>query len=326
MSILVTGGAGYIGAHVVRLLRHRSEEIVVVDDLISGDIRRLDGLSVTQLDLADPSCIAPIAQLMRDNAVSSVIHFAGRKQVAESVARPAWYFQQNIGSLANVVMAMEIAEVKELVFSSSAAVYGTTEGARISESAITAPVNPYGESKLVGEHLVEAATHSNSLRSASLRYFNVAGAGWPDLGDNAVLNLVPMVFDRLDQSERPLIFGDDYGTADGTCVRDYIHVMDLAQAHLAALDSLHRSGTGHAVFNVGTGLGTSVREMVDAIIAVSGSSVEPEVRARRPGDPAWVVASPEKIEKELGWAASRGIDDIISSAWSARNVSSRRLA
>ena len=319
MSILVTGGAGYIGAHVVRLLRQRSEKVVVVDDLITGDVRRLGGLSVSQLDLADPSSIEPVAQLMRDNAVSAVIHFAGRKQVAESVARPAWYFQQNVGSLANVVMAMEIAGVKELVFSSSAAVYGTTEGARISEEAVTSPVNPYGESKLVGEHLVEAATRSNSLRAASLRYFNVAGAGWPDLGDNAVLNLVPMVFDRLDQGERPLIFGDDYATADGTCVRDYIHVLDLAEAHLVALDSLHRAAAGHAVFNVGTGLGTSVREMINAIIAVSDSSVEPEVRERRLGDPAWVVASPERIEKQLGWVASRGIEDIISSAWSARS-------
>jgi UDP-glucose 4-epimerase len=319
VSILVTGGAGYIGAHVVRLLRQRSEEIVVVDDLITGDARRLDGLPVTQLDLADSSCIERVAQLMRDHAVTAVIHFAGRKQVAESVARPAWYFQQNIGSLANVVMAMELADVKELVFSSSAAVYGTTEGARISEDAATSPVNPYGESKLVGEHLIEAASHASGLRTASLRYFNVAGAGWPDLGDNAVLNLVPMVFDKLDQGARPLIFGDDYDTMDGTCVRDYIHVLDLAEAHLATLDSLRGADAGHSIYNVGTGLGTSVRDMVNEIIAVAGSTVEPEVRARRPGDPGWVVASPERIQRQLGWVAQRGIGEIVASAWSARN-------
>ncbi|MFC5930745.1 UDP-glucose 4-epimerase GalE [Cryobacterium melibiosiphilum] len=320
MSILVTGGAGYIGAHVVRLLRQRSEEIVVVDDLVTGDARRLDGLAVTQLDLSDNSSVEPVAQLMRDHAVTAVIHFAGRKQVAESVSRPAWYFQQNIGSLANIILAMELAGVKELVFSSSAAVYGTTEGARISEEAVTSPVNPYGESKLVGEHLIEAASRANGLRAASLRYFNVAGAGWPDLGDNAVLNLVPMVFEKLDEGHSPVIFGDDYATADGTCVRDYIHVLDLAEAHLATLDSLRGAEAGHTVYNVGTGLGTSVRDMVNKIIAVSGSSAVPEVRARRPGDPAWVVASPERIEKELGWTAQRGIDDIIASAWSARNL------
>jgi len=319
----VTGGAGYIGAHVVRLLRQRGEEIVVVDDLVTGDERRLDGLAVTQLDLASESAADTVAQLMREQRVTSVIHFAGRKQVGESVERPAWYFQQNVGSLANVLMAMEQADVKELVFSSSAAVYGATEGARIPEDATTAPVNPYGQTKLVGEELIESSTQALGLRSVSLRYFNVAGAGWPDLGDSSVLNLVPMVFEKLDADERPVIFGDDYPTADGTCIRDYIHVLDLAEAHLAALDYLRRADSAHDIFNVGTGHGTSVREMITEILRVADSKLVPEVQARRAGDPAWVVASPERFEQRLGWKATRGVKEIVSSAWASRAGSTR---
>jgi UDP-glucose 4-epimerase len=317
VSILVTGGAGYIGAHVVRLLRQRSEDIVVVDDLVTGDESRLAGLEVTRLDLASADAVDQLSRLMRERKVESVIHFAARKQVAESVDRPAWYFQQNIGSLANVLMAMESVGVAELVFSSSAAVYGATEGARILEDDPTKPINPYGETKLVGENLVAAATRAFDLRAVSLRYFNVAGAGWPELGDNAALNLVPLVFERLNRGERPIIFGDDYPTDDGTCIRDYIHVLDLAEAHVTTLDALHNAEPGHEVFNVGTGLGTSVREMIEAIIRVADADVVPEVRARRVGDPAWVVASPERIQSGLGWRAHRGIDEIVASAWAS---------
>jgi UDP-glucose 4-epimerase len=321
VQILVTGGAGYIGAHVVRLLRGRGDSVVVVDDLAAGIAARLDGLSVTQMDLSTDQAANELEVLIREHEVEAVVHFAARKQVAESVARPAWYFQQNIGSLANVLLAMERAAVSRFVFSSSAAVYGSTEGAAISETDPTVPINPYGETKLVCEKLITAATRAFDLRATSLRYFNVAGAGWPELGDNAVSNLVPMVFERVDAGDPPLIFGNDYATPDGTCIRDYVHVLDLADAHVASLDRLAGDADGHAVFNVGTGTGTSVREMINAIALVAGVSVEPRILPRRVGDPARVVASVRKIEMLLGWHARRGIEEIVASAWKAHRSS-----
>lgn len=315
MSVLVTGGAGYIGSHVVRLLRERGEQIVVVDDLVTGDRDRIPGIPLIQMDLADSGAPTLLEAVMREHGVEQVIHFAGRKQVGESVSRPAWYYQQNVGSLANLLLAMENADVNRVVFSSSAAVYGTSEGSALREDTAQNPINPYGETKLVGEWLLAAAVASFGIRASSLRYFNVAGAGWPELGDTAVLNLVPMVLERLDLGVAPLIFGDDYATLDGTCVRDYIHVLDLAEAHLAALDSLVAGPARHDVYNVGTGVGSSVRSMVDEIIAVSGVNAVPEVRERRPGDPAVVVADPHAIAVAIGWTAKRGLTDIVRSAW-----------
>ena len=257
---------------------------------------------------------------MFEHSVDSVIHFAGRKQVAESVDRPAWYYQQNMGSLANVLLAMESMKVSKLVFSSSAAVYGASEGANLREETPTRPINPYGETKLAGEWLVAGAVAALKLRAASLRYFNVAGAGWPELGDTAALNLVPMVFERLDQGLPPVIFGDDYETADGTCVRDYIHVLDLAEAHRATLDGLLEGEARHATFNVGTGIGSSVQEMVEEILVVSGTDLIPEVRARRAGDPATVVANPSAISKGVGWSARFGLSEIVRSAWDSHKL------
>ena len=318
MAVLVTGGAGYIGAHVVRLLRERGDDVVVADDLISGDAANIAPVVPIEMNVADESSVERMVTLMREHNVTSVIHFAARKQVGESVGRPAWYYRENIGGLANVLLAMADAKVDQLVFSSSAAVYGDAAGEPLPESSETVPVSPYGETKLVGEWLVSDAAVSQNLRGISLRYFNVAGAGAPELGDPAVLNLVPMVFERLDAGESPRIFGDDYPTADGTCIRDYIHVADLAVAHVAALDALAaQAESGHRVYNVGTGIGTSVREMVDLILEVSGSTLTPEVLPRRPGDPASVTADPSRIRAELGWKASKSVRDIIESAWQA---------
>ncbi|MFZ4843550.1 UDP-glucose 4-epimerase GalE [Mycetocola saprophilus] len=321
MRTLVTGGAGFIGAHVVELLRNRGDEVVIVDDLVTGLSHRVDGVEIHQMDLADLSVVAPLTELMRAERIDSVIHFAARKQVFESVQRPAWYYQQNIGSLANVLLAMQGADVRRLVFSSSASVYGTTEGASILESDGTVPVNPYGETKLMGERLVAAAGAAWGLRGVSLRYFNVAGSASARLGDRAVLNLVPMVFERIDAGESPLVFGGDYDTPDGSCVRDYVHVSDLADAHLATLDNLGERADGwHDAFNVGTGVGTSVLEIVSLVREVTGLDIRPEIRDRRAGDPAIVVASAEKIERELGWRARRGTAEIIESAWSAHRA------
>lgn len=324
VRILVTGGAGYIGSHVVRLLVGRGDHVVVVDDLLNGDASRLDGLEVQKMDIHAGSAAGRLESILRAEQIDSVIHFAARKQVAESVARPAWYFQQNIGSIANVLLAMESAGVGRLVFSSSASVYGVTEGAHISESDPAHPINPYGQTKLIGEQLVTASAAAFDLTAASLRYFNVAGAGSPELGDHAVLNLVPMVLERLDAGKAPEIYGDDYETPDGTCVRDYVHVLDLAEAHIATLDHLSAGGRGHTVFNVGTGVGTSVKEMVAAISRATGISREPRVSSRRVGDPAFVVASPRRIQDAVGWRARRNIDDIVGSAVEAHYASAMR--
>ncbi len=317
MRTLITGGAGYIGSHVVRLLRDRGDSVVVIDDLSTGFADRVGGTRLVRLDLASDTAPAIIEAVLREEQIDAVLHFAARKQVHESVNRPAWYYAQNVGSLANLLLAMESAEVSRLVFSSSAAVYGAVEGDAVAESAPTHPVNPYGRTKLIGEQLIDDAAVGTGLSAVSLRYFNVGGAGWPDLADRAVLNLVPMVFERIDAGLPPVIFGDDYPTADGTCVRDFVHVLDLADAHVEALDHLAGGAHGHQVFNVGTGEGTSVRAMIDEILAVAGSDLVPEVHDRRPGDPASVVASPALIAATLGWRAQRGLDEIVRSAWDA---------
>ena len=324
MTILVTGGAGYIGSHVVRVLRERGDDVLIVDDLVTGLSDRNPGVELVEMDVALSSSVDTLAHLCAERGVTAIIHFAARKQVGESVAKPAWYYSENVGGLANVLLAMERAGVEHIIFSSSAAVYGDARGT-VMESAPKVPTSPYGESKLIGEWLLNTAVAAQGLDAISLRYFNVAGAGWPELGDKMALNLVPMVFARLDVNESPRIFGDDYDTPDGTCIRDYVHVMDLAEAHIAALDALTseaaETGGRHRVFNVGTGEGTSVREMVDVILRVTGAPQEAEVVARRPGDPATVSADVTSIADQLGWRSSRTVLDIVESAWAAHQKS-----
>ncbi len=254
---------------------------------------------------------------MDEHAVDSVIHFAARKQVGESVARPAYYYQSNLGGMANLLTAMEAAGVDRLVVSSSAAAYGMPDVDLVREDGPAQPINPYGETKLVGEWLARAAAKAWGLRVANLRYFNVAGAGWDELGDPAILNLVPMVFDRLERGEAPRVFGDDYPTPDGTCIRDYVHVLDLADAHLMAMDFLTREERPHDTFNVGTGSGASVREVIDEIGRATGLDVTPVVEPRRAGDPPKLVADVSRIHNEFSWTARNGLPEIVASAWSA---------
>ena len=318
MSILVCGGAGYIGAHVVRLLRQRGDRVVVVDDLSTSNAARVGDTPLVRLDVATDDARSVLSNLMVDEDVTAVIHFSARKQVGESVARPAWYYQQNIGGMANVLAAMEDAGVDQMIFSSSAAVYGIPTAEVVTEDMAGHPINPYGETKLIGEWMMADCERAWGLRWAGLRYFNVAGSGWDDLGDMATLNLIPMVLDRLSRGETPKIFGTDYPTPDGTCIRDYIHVRDLAVAHIAALDHLAggRDMAEH-VFNVGTGKGSSVREVVSKVIAATGLDVEPEELDRRAGDPPQLIGDAQRIGAVLGWRAEHDLDDIVTSSFSS---------
>ncbi|SHI28752.1 UDP-glucose 4-epimerase [Actinomyces denticolens] len=318
MSILVAGGAGYIGAHVVRLLLERGDEVIVVDDLSYGSPSRVEGATLVELDVAAGDAPERLTEVMRERGVTAVIHFAARKQVGESVARPAWYYQQNVGGLANMMLAMESAGVDQMIFSSSAAVYGMPPVEVVPEDIDCHPINPYGETKLIGEWMMADAETAWGLRWAGLRYFNVAGAGWDDLGDMATLNLIPMVMDRLAKGETPKIFGTDYPTPDGTCIRDYIHVRDLATAHIAALDYL-AGGKEMAehIFNVGTGVGASVRDVVAKVIAATGLDIAPEELPRRAGDPPQLIGNAERIGAVLRWRAEHDLDDIVASSYSA---------
>lgn len=318
MTTLVTGGTGYIGAHIVDLLRGQGRSVVIVDDVVTGIEARVPGVPIERMELSEDTAVARLRDLMIEHRVDEVVHLAARKQVGESVQRPTWYFQQNLGGLANLLAAMGEAGVSRLVFSSSAAVYGNGAGVPLLETDETRPVNPYGETKLVGEWMIRDETAARPLRAISLRYFNVAGAARPELADRAVLNLIPMVFQKMAEGQNPVIFGDTYDTADGTCVRDFIHVADLADAHLAALSRLHEQDEPFDVFNVGTGRGYSVRDVVNEVAIVSGADLHPSIESPRPGDPASVVADVDKIDRVLGWSATRSLNDMVSSAWSAQ--------
>jgi UDP-glucose 4-epimerase len=317
MTVLITGGAGYIGAHVVRSVRKFGRAVVVVDDFSTGSDTRLGDVPRRRMDITDRTSINLLAGIMRSFGVTSVIHLAGKKQVAESMARPIWYFQQNVSGLANVLSAMELANVEELVFSSSAAVYGTPIAISVSEDAPVLPLNPYGETKLAGEWLVSDAARTSGLRAVSLRYFNVAGAGSPELGDQKVTNLVTTLLERMSRGKSPRVFGVDYPTRDGSCVRDFIHVSDLAGAHVAMLDYVARPFRKWDVLNVGTGEGSTVLEVVNALTRITGSDMPVRICGRRVGDGASVVASVGRIKEAVGWSAQSALHEILASAWEA---------
>ncbi|MFD4540749.1 UDP-glucose 4-epimerase GalE [Streptomyces bauhiniae] len=315
MSWLVTGGAGYIGSHVVRAMTAGGESVVVYDDLSTGSADRVPaGVPLVVGSVLDQELLE---STLREHGVTGVVHIAAKKQVGESVERPLHYYRENVTGLQTLLAAMTATGVERIVFSSSAAVYGMPDVDLVTEDTRCAPMSPYGETKLVGEWLIAAAARAHGLRAVSLRYFNVAGAAAPELSDEGVFNLIPMVFERLEASEAPRIFGDDYATEDGTCVRDYIHVQDIASAHQAAAVRLREAPEGTSlVLNIGRGEGSSVREMVDRILKTTGNEdVTPEVTERRAGDPARVVAAASRIHDELGWTARHGLDEMIDSAW-----------
>ncbi|KFI79399.1 UDP-glucose 4-epimerase GalE [Bifidobacterium pseudolongum] len=318
MTVLVTGGCGYIGAHVVHALHESGQDVVVVDDLSYGKPDRIGNARLYGMDISAPGAGERLAEIMKAENVDSVIHFAARKQVGESVEKPLWYYQQNINGMLNVLEGMREAGAKKLVFSSSAATYGVPPVDVVPEDVQPmVPINPYGQTKLFGEWMARACEEPYGIRFCGLRYFNVAGCGPVELEDPAILNLIPMLFDRLKQGKAPAIFGDDYPTPDGTCVRDYIHVSDLADAHLAALKYLDRDERKYDVFNVGTGEGTSVRQIVDEVKKVTGLPFTETVMPRRAGDPPHLIGSPKRINEEMGWHAKYDVEDIVESAWNA---------
>ncbi len=317
MTVLVTGGAGYIGSHVVRLLANRGDAVVVVDDLSEGIASRIGDTPLVQLDLATVGAKDKLVETFKNFDVTSVVHLAARKKVGESVERPDWYQEQNVGGLENLLAAMKEASVDKLVFSSSAATYGIPDADQVNEDFDCKPINPYGQTKLDGEHLAQAAAADWGLREVSLRYFNVAGTGWDDLVDTQIANLVPIIFKSLAEGKAPKVFGNDWPTKDGTCVRDYVHVLDLAEAHLSALDYLDGAEREFDVFNVGTGEGSSVLEVINTVASVTGKEITPDIEPRRAGDPAFLCADVSRIETVLHWRARHNLQDIIASVWKA---------
>jgi len=318
MTWLVTGGAGYIGAHVVRAFTKVGLEPVVLDDLSSGheefvpaDVPFVRG-SVDDADV--------VADTLARHGVEGVVHLAGFKYAGVSVERPLHTYRQNVAGTLTLLEVMAEQGVDTIVYSSSAAVFGTPDVDLVTEQTPTTPESPYGESKLVGEWLLRDAGRASGLKHTSLRYFNVVGSGTPDVYDTSPHNLFPLVFEALLAGRTPQIRGDDYPTPDGTCVRDYIHVADLADAHVAAARTLADGGTLEPVYNLGSGEGLSVRQIMTAVAQVTGIDFTPDVTERRPGDPARIVASGELAARDLGWRMSHTIEDMVRTAWEARTA------
>lgn len=316
MRVLVTGGAGYIGSVAARMLAGKGYDILVVDDLSRGHRKAVEGLDLVVCDLLDEGAIANACSRFRPEAC---MHFAARSLVGESVAEPLSYFRNNVAGSINLLRGLVDSGCRNVVFSSTAAVYGEPEGMPIRESDPCAPVNPYGLSKLMVEWLLGSLTEQGTLTYASLRYFNAAGADMEnDLGEDhePETHLIPLVVAAAMGRESAVrVFGMDYPTPDGTCVRDYIHVTDLALAHVLALDHLAGGGDSGA-FNLGNGTGFSVREVIAAVKDVSGRDFEVQAAERRPGDPPVLVASSERIASVLGWKPSLpGLTDIVRTAW-----------
>ena len=314
MTVLVTGGAGYIGSHTVRLLASQGRDVVVLDSLELGDKSRLGSVPLFQGDINDERIIEKIC---RKHDITDVVHFAAYKAVGESMDQPLRYYNNNVAGTIALVRSLLSNGVNRIVFSSSAAVYGNPESVPVTEESALRPESVYAETKSVVERFLSSCD-AIGLRSVSLRYFNAAGASADaSIGEDWSMsqNLVPLVMKAILGFSGPLnVFGNDYPTPDGTCIRDYIHVDDLADAHVKALDYLSTGGKSLAC-NVGTGKGTSVLDVLNLAEQVSGRKVPYNIVGRRSGDPVSVYADPTLIRALLGWKATRDVRDIISSAW-----------
>ena len=316
MDILLCGGAGYIGSHMLKWLALRGNRVTVLDNLSTGHREAVQWGELVEADLLDP---ASLERVFAGRRFDAVMHFCARSLVGESVAQPYDYYANNVSGTLNLLQAMQRHGVAKLVFSSTAAVFGNPVSARIDEEHPKAPINPYGASKLMVERMLQDAASAYGLRSVALRYFNAAGVSPEgDIGEShqPETHLIPNAL-RAALGTGPVLklFGDDYPTPDGTCVRDYVHVDDLAQAHEQALAYIQAHEGAHA-FNLGNGQGFSVREVIEAASRVAGRAVPFEVAPRRDGDPATLVASSERARAELGWfPAHASLDEIIGTAW-----------
>ena len=316
MAVLVCGGAGYIGSHNVRALLERGETPVVLDNFLTGHRASVpQGVRLYTGDMRDPALLDAV---FTEQPIEAVLHFAACSLVGESMEQPLRYFQNNIHGMMVLLEAMVRHRVDKIVFSSTASVYGEPDAVPIPETAPLRPTNPYGESKLAMERMMHWVGAAHGIRSVILRYFNVAGA-WAqgEIGEDhrPESHLIPIIL-QVPLGKRPhiTIFGDDYPTPDGTCIRDYLDVVELADAHMRAVDYL-RAGGASEVCNLGNGTGFSVRQMVEAAQRVTGREIAVSIGARRPGDPARLVASAQRANDVLGWTARADIDSIIASAW-----------
>ncbi|WP_373651582.1 UDP-glucose 4-epimerase GalE [Schlesneria sp. DSM 10557] len=315
MSFLVTGGAGYIGSHATRLFLSRGHDVVVYDNLSRGHEAAVPQGRLIVGELTDRQLLA---STLREYDVEGVVHFAGLTYVGESVEDPALYYQTNVAGTLSLLDAVRAANVRRVVFSSTAAVYGMPDSCPIHEECSRSPINPYGRTKLMVEQILADYQTAYGIGFVALRYFNAAGADASgELGEDHApeTHLIPLVLQvALGQRKSIAVFGNDYDTPDGTCIRDYIHVNDLADAHLRALEWLEPGKAG--AFNLGTGHGHSVREIIDVCRAVTGKEIPEVIRDRRPGDPARLVASSEAARRELGWKPRfTDIQEIVATAW-----------
>jgi UDP-glucose 4-epimerase len=315
MTVLVTGGAGYIGSHTARALRAIGHEVVVLDSLELSTERAVLGAPLVVGDVADEELVKTTC---REYDVDAIVHFAAYKNVGESMQDPARYFRNNVAGTVALLESARAVGVDRFVFSSSCSVHGTPPTVPQREDMPIAPESVYAETKAMCERVLHWYGEIHGIRSVSLRYFNAAGASFDAaIGEDwtFALNLIPIAIKALLLEQQELqVFGDDYDTPDGTCIRDYIHVDDLADAHVRALDHLAEGGATTAI-NVGTGVGSSVFEVLDAIERVAGRPVPHRVVARRPGDPSATYADPTRAHDVLGWSARHGLDEIVETAY-----------
>ncbi|WP_029896926.1 UDP-glucose 4-epimerase GalE [Desulfohalovibrio reitneri] len=316
MSVLVVGGAGYIGSHTAKALAASGREVAVLDNLSTGHEEFLRWGEFVRADILDDP--ASLAALLAERGVKAVMHFASLIQVGESMAEPGSYYRTNLCGVLNLLEGMRNAGVDKLIFSSSAAVYGNPRSVPLTEDHPLLPINPYGWTKRMAEQMMADFGAAHGLRSVSLRYFNAAGASADgEIGEwhDPESHLIPIVLDAaLGRREHVAVYGDDYDTPDGTCVRDFIHVEDLAEAHLLALERLEEGGES-AAYNLGVGSGRSVLEVIETVRGVTGRPVEVVTADRRPGDPPRLVASSSRAESELGWRPVKGLEEMVESAW-----------
>lgn len=321
MSWLVTGGAGYIGSHVVQAFLQAGITPVVVDDLSSGqrDFVPSD-VSFVEANVLDTDVVT---KTLREANCTGVVHLAGFKYAGVSVQRPLHTFDQNVAGTVSLLKAMQEAGVHNFVFSSSASVYGTPDVDLVTEDTDLHPESPYGQTKLIGEWLAQDMTAIDPhWRFTNLRYFNVVGSGSNTCYDTSKHNLFPIVFDALLADQTPKIFGTDYPTPDGTCVRDYIHVADLAVSHVVAAKKLDAAEPLRQAYNLGSGTGSSVAEIMAAMARVTGIDFTAENAPRRPGDPARIVANGDRAAADIDWKMRHSLDDMVLSAWQARQAHS----